>query len=158
TSYPSLRARSARFGRGRPRAGGAAAEHGRGWAALLLLQSLDRNPSPPGTALYHQAASTTLPRHIGTSARTHARHRGHRVGAASRWARRRRTSGSVGQGGGLLRRGFIFELAQVLEEGEGDHREQGVMMQAVPRSAFEVVEPEFFLHLLVRLLARPASL
>src|SRR5579859_7132680 len=59
TSYPSLRARSARFGRGRPRAGGIAAEHGRGWAASLLLQSLERDPFPPETAVYHQPASVS---------------------------------------------------------------------------------------------------
>ncbi|MGA7122533.1 MAG: hypothetical protein WBY94_20700, partial [Polyangiaceae bacterium] len=42
---------AARFGRGRPRAGGEAAEHGRGWAApsALLLE-------PPSTRLYQRPA------------------------------------------------------------------------------------------------------
>ena len=44
-----------------------------------------------------------------------------------------------------------------MQEGERDHREHGVVMEAVPRAAFEVVEPELFFELLVRLLARPAS-
>jgi Transposase domain (DUF772) len=57
SSYPSLRARSARFGRGRPRAGGEAAEHGRGWAPHSLAESLKSYSSPPQTAVYHQPAS-----------------------------------------------------------------------------------------------------
>ncbi len=36
-----------------------------------------------------------------------------------------------------------------MEEGVGDHAHQGVSVQSLPRSPFEVVEPEFFLQLLV---------
>ena len=45
-----------------------------------------------------------------------------------------------------------------MKEGVGDHGHQGVSMEPVPRSAFEMVEPEFFLQLLVRLLADPPGL
>jgi hypothetical protein len=54
---------------------------------------------------------------------------------------------------GWLRRSFICVDSSMLEEGERDHREQGVVMKAVPRTAFEVVEPEFLFELLMRLLA-----
>ena len=43
-----------------------------------------------------------------------------------------------------------------MQERVGDHRHQRVSMQTDPRSAFEMVEPELVLHLLVRLLADPA--
>jgi hypothetical protein len=46
----------------------------------------------------------------------------------------------------------------VLQEGEGDLAEKGVVVQAAPASALEVVEAEFALHLLVHLLADPAGL
>ena len=46
----------------------------------------------------------------------------------------------------------------VLEEGKGEHRHKGVSVQAGPGSALEVVETEFFLQLLVGLLASPARL
>jgi hypothetical protein len=46
----------------------------------------------------------------------------------------------------------------VLEKGEGNHAKQGVMMKAMPRAPFEVIEAELLLHLLMHLLARPASL
>jgi hypothetical protein len=39
----------------------------------------------------------------------------------------------------------------MLEEGEGDHRHQRMTMQALPGSALEVIETEFFFQLLVRL-------
>jgi hypothetical protein len=39
--------------------------------------------------------------------------------------------------------------AVVLEEGVADHREQRVMMQPRPAPAFEVIEPQLFLHLLM---------
>jgi hypothetical protein len=45
---------------------------------------------------------------------------------------------------------------QVLEEGKADERQQRVVVQAAPGAPLEVVEPEFFLQLLVRLLAAPA--
>jgi hypothetical protein len=47
---------------------------------------------------------------------------------------------------------------QVLEEGEGDQAQQRVVVQAGPRAALEVVEPELALELPVRLLADPARL
>ncbi len=46
----------------------------------------------------------------------------------------------------------------MLEEGVGDHGHECVAVEAVPRPALEVVETEFFLHLLVRLLADPSRL
>jgi hypothetical protein len=48
--------------------------------------------------------------------------------------------------------------AMVLKEGIGNHCHEGVTMQAMPRSSLEVIEPEFFLQLLVRLLTDPARL
>jgi hypothetical protein len=44
----------------------------------------------------------------------------------------------------------------MLEEAKGDHHHQRVPVQARPGPSFEVVEPQLFLHLLVRLLARPS--
>jgi hypothetical protein len=44
-----------------------------------------------------------------------------------------------------------------LEEGVGDHGHQGVPVKSDPGSAFEVVEAEFFLQLLMRLLADPSG-
>ena len=44
-----------------------------------------------------------------------------------------------------------------LEEGVGDHGHQGVPVESDPGSAFEVVEAEFFLQLLMRLLADPSG-
>ena len=44
----------------------------------------------------------------------------------------------------------------MLKEGVGDHRHQGVSMKALPGSSLEVIEPEFFLHLLMGLLTDPA--
>ena len=46
--------------------------------------------------------------------------------------------------------------AAVLQERAGDHRHQRVSVQPGPRPALEMVEPQLFLQLLVRLLARPA--
>lgn len=48
--------------------------------------------------------------------------------------------------------------ATVLEERKGDHRHQGVPVKARPGSALEVIEAEFLLHLLARLLAHPSGL
>ena len=72
----------------------------------------------------------------------------------------RRTAGSEGAGGGP---GRVFFPArgtepQVLQEREGEHREQRVMVETEPPPAFEVVEAQLFLHLLVRLLADPPGL
>ena len=46
----------------------------------------------------------------------------------------------------------------MLEEGVGDHGHQRVAMKTSPRAALEMVEAEFFLQLLVSLLADPARL
>jgi hypothetical protein len=58
----------------------------------------------------------------------------------------------------LIRRGFIFGLAEVLQEREGNHGEQRVVVEAGPGAPLEVVEAELFFHLLVGLLARPTRL
>jgi hypothetical protein len=49
-----------------------------------------------------------------------------------------------------------FEPA-ILEKGVCDHRHEGMTMQNLPRSAFKVIEAEFFLQLLVSLIANPTS-
>ena len=69
-------------------------------------------------------------------------------------------AGRLGCGGGpaILFPPFRLFKALVLKEGEGDHRHQAMSVQAGPRSAFEVVKPELFLELLMRLLADPARL
>ena len=46
----------------------------------------------------------------------------------------------------------------MLEEGVSDHRHERVTMKAVPGSSLEVIETEFFLQLLMGLLANPACL
>ena len=51
-----------------------------------------------------------------------------------------------------------FSEAAALQAGVGDHRHERVAVQATPGSAFEVVEAEFFLKLLVGLLADPSRL
>ena len=71
-----------------------------------------------------------------------------------------RTAGKVGWGGGPL---LLFSppcccKAAMLEEGVRDHRHERMTMQALPGSAFEVIETEFFFHLLVSLLANPSRL
>ncbi len=86
---------------------------------------------------------------------------GHRLGGG-RVKRSRiacRTAGRLGCGGDppivfFPSRGLE---AAGLEEGVGDHGHQGVPVQSDPRSAFEVVEAEFFLQLLMRLLADPSG-
>ena len=73
-------------------------------------------------------------------------------------------AGSVGWGGGLGSPSVIFSPlrlvgeAEMLEEREGDHDQDGVMVQTVPTAPLEVIESEFLLHLLVSLLADPARL
>ena len=44
-----------------------------------------------------------------------------------------------------------------MEEGEGNHDQDRVMVQAVPTASFEVVETKFLLQLLMGLLADPSS-
>ena len=46
----------------------------------------------------------------------------------------------------------------MLEEGVSDHCHERVSVKAVPGSALEVVEPEFFFHLLVGLFTNPSRL
>src|SRR5215213_573316 len=76
----------------------------------------------------------------------------------------RRIAGRLGPGGGPGSSGGVPPLfppepqPQVLEEGEGELAQQRVVVQAAPRAPLEVVEAEFVLHLLVHLLADPASL
>ena len=46
----------------------------------------------------------------------------------------------------------------MLQEGVSDHRHQRMTVKAVPGSSLEVIKAEFFLHLLVSLLANPPRL
>ena len=46
----------------------------------------------------------------------------------------------------------------MLEEGISNHRHESMTMQALPGSALEVIETEFFFQLLVRLFANPSCL
>ena len=46
----------------------------------------------------------------------------------------------------------------MLQEGVGNHRHEGMAVEAMPGSSFEVIEIEFFLQLLMGLLADPARL
>jgi hypothetical protein len=45
-----------------------------------------------------------------------------------------------------------------VKEGEGEHGHECMAVKALPGSALEVVETEFFFHLLVSLLANPSRL
>src|SRR5262245_59604138 len=69
-------------------------------------------------------------------------------------------AGNVGCGGGPLILFFPpcrFEPA-ILQESVGDHRHERMTMEALPGSTLEVIETEFFLQLLVSLLANPSRL
>ena len=46
----------------------------------------------------------------------------------------------------------------MLEEGVSDHRHERMTVKALPGSSLEVIETEFFLQLLVSLLANPPCL
>ena len=46
----------------------------------------------------------------------------------------------------------------MLQEGVSDHRHQRMTVKAVPGPSLEVIKAEFFLHLLVSLLANPSRL
>ena len=46
----------------------------------------------------------------------------------------------------------------MLQEGVSDHRHKRMTVKALPGSSLEVVKAEFFLHLLVSLLANPTRL
>jgi len=48
--------------------------------------------------------------------------------------------------------------ATMLKEGVRDHCHERVSVKALPRSALEMVEAEFFFHLLVGVLANPSCL
>ncbi len=48
--------------------------------------------------------------------------------------------------------------ALVLKKGQSDHHQHGMVVKAMPAPPFEVIEAEFFLHLLVALFADPARL
>ena len=64
----------------------------------------------------------------------------------------RRTSGSVGRGGGPGGPAPLFPpltQSQVLEEGEGEPAQERVVVQAAPAPPLEVVEPQLALELLV---------
>ena len=72
----------------------------------------------------------------------------------------RRIAGSVGLGGPWQ---ILFSPARpgeaaALQVGVGDHRHERVAVQATPGPASEVVEDEFFLELLLGLLADPSRL
>ena len=74
---------------------------------------------------------------------------------------RRRIAGRLGPGGGPGSGGVLALFPpepQVLEEGEGELAQKRVVVQAAPAAAFEMVEAQLVLHLLVRLLADPARL
>src|SRR5580692_10081054 len=72
----------------------------------------------------------------------------------------RRIAGNVGCGGPwrVLFPPARFSETPGLQIGVGDHGHQGVTMEAMPGSALEVVEAEFFFELLMRLFADPSRL
>ena len=53
---------------------------------------------------------------------------------------------------------FFTRQAQMLKKSVRDQREQAMMVQAAPRTPLVVIQPQLLLHLLMRLLARPARL
>ncbi len=73
-------------------------------------------------------------------------------------ARRRQWSRQASPGFSPIRSIGLGE-AQVLKVGAGDTRQQRVAVQPGPRAAFEVVEAEFLLHLLMgaRSCGRPTT-
>ena len=46
----------------------------------------------------------------------------------------------------------------MLQEGEGEHRHERMAVKALPGASLEVVETEFFFHLLASLLANESAL
>lgn len=72
----------------------------------------------------------------------------------------RRIAGTLGCGGPswILFFPVRFGEATALQIGVGDHCHQRVTMQAMPGSALEVIETQFVLELLMRLLANPTRL
>ena len=74
---------------------------------------------------------------------------------------RRRMAGRLGWGGGPGSDGVLTLFPpepQMLEEGHGELAQEGVVVQAAPAPALEVVQAQLVLHLLVHLLANPARL
>jgi hypothetical protein len=71
-----------------------------------------------------------------------------------------RTAGKLGWGGGPSVLFFPPRCceATVLEEGVGDHRHERMTVKALPGSPLEVIEAEFFFHLLMGLFADPSRL
>src|SRR5687768_11077993 len=71
-----------------------------------------------------------------------------------------RTAGRLGCGGGPRILFFPSRLSDpaALQEGVGHHGHQSVAVEPGPRAALEVVQAEFFLELLMGLLAYPARL
>ncbi len=129
-----------------------------------MLETLDpgRRQGTSGLSISYGLGLTLL-RHVHSRRGTvnRVRQRGPRaVTTRARWAKSwRRTAGRVGWGGGP---GWDFfphpglPQAPVLQEGEGEHREQRMVMEPEPRAALEVVEPQLVLELLMDLLAHPA--
>jgi hypothetical protein len=72
----------------------------------------------------------------------------------------RRIAGKVGCGGpdGVLFSPARLGKTPALQIGVGDHAHQRVAMKTMPGAAFEVIEAEFFLELLVSLFANPPRL
>jgi hypothetical protein len=99
---------------------------------------------------------------VGNGERRSAPQHGHRASARRKDASsRHRTAGKLGCGGGPGGPAPLFPplpQAKVLEEAKGDHRHERVPVQAGPGATLEVVEAEFLLELLVRLLAHPTGL
>src|SRR5947209_18566131 len=54
----------------------------------------------------------------------------------------------------LLLRATLFQHQETV----GQHHQAGVVMEPTPRAALEMIQAQFFLHLLVALLHRPAAL
>ncbi len=69
-------------------------------------------------------------------------------------------AGSVGRGGGpgACDPHLFFPDPLALQEGERDLAEECMMVQPDPGATLEVVEAQFLLELLVRLLAAPGRL
>src|SRR5215207_750104 len=81
-----------------------------------------------------------------------------RVSAATMY---RRVAGRLGPGGGPGSGGapaLFPPEPEVLQEGEGELAQQGVVMEPAPAPALEVAQPQLALELLVRLLAYPPRL
>src|SRR3981081_4187311 len=56
------------------------------------------------------------------------------------------------------RRGLLLSELLRHEEPVRQHHQAGVVMETAPRPALEMIQPEFFLHLLIALFHRPTAL